>query len=91
MLGVRSVWRPLWQGQDFRSNIADWWRGCLVCVYMDGSPYCIVACAHLGNSTGHRTATMVAPLVTTGPARYEAVLHSCGTSPVGGEGVGTKL
>ena len=46
------------------------------------SPY-----VHLGNDTGHRTATMMAPLLhTSGPVRYEAVLHSCGTSPVGGMG-----
>ena len=32
--------------------------------------------AHLGNGTGRRTVTMVAPLVlTSGPVRYEAVLH----------------
>ena len=38
---------------------------------------------NLGNSTGHRTVTMAAPLLlTSGPGRYEAVLHSCGTSPV---------
>ena len=52
---------------------------------------CIVACAHLGNCTGRRTVTMIAPLLfTSGPVRYEAVLHSCGTSPVG-RGVGTDL
>ena len=35
--------------------------------------------AHLGKGTVHRTATMVAPLLlTSGPAKYEAVLHSCG-------------
>ena len=46
----------------------------------------IVACGHLGNSTGHRTATLVAPLLlTSGPVRYAAVLHSCGTSPVQGQ------
>ena len=39
--------------------------------------------AHLGNGTGHRTVTMAAPLLlTSGPARYEALLHGCGTSPV---------
>ena len=48
---------------------------------------CIVAYTHLENGTGHRTATMVAPLLlTSGPVRYEAVLQSCGTSPVGGGG-----
>ena len=47
---------------------------------------CIVACAHLENGTGRRIATMVAPLLlTSGPVKYEALLHSCGTSPVGGE------
>ena len=40
--------------------------------------------AHLGNGTGHRTATMTAPLLlTSGPVMYETVLHSGGTSPVG--------
>ena len=44
-----------------------------------------VWCAHLGNSTGRRTVTMAAPLLlTSGPVRYEAVLYSCGTSPVAG-------
>ena len=39
----------------------------------------------LGNSTGHRTATMTAPLpLTSGPVMYEAVLRSCRTNPVGG-------
>ena len=56
---------------------------CLVCM---GSLYhCIVACAYLGNGTGCRTAIMTAPLLLTiGPVRYKAVLHSCRTSPVGG-------
>ena len=56
-----------------------------------GSSYrCIVACAHLGNGTGRRTATMAALLLlTSGPVRHEAVLHSYGTSPVGG--LGTDL
>ena len=46
----------------------------------------IVACAHLGNGTGRRTVTMAAPLLVTSElVRYEAVLHSCGTSPVGGK------
>ena len=50
-----------------------------------GSLYhCIVVCAYLGNGTGRRTVTMVAPLLlTSGPVRYRTVLHSCGTSPVG--------
>ena len=40
--------------------------------------------ADLKNGTGHRTVTMEAPLVvlTSGSVRYEAVLHSCGTSLV---------
>ena len=51
----------------------------------DGSHRCIVACAHLGNSTGHRTATLAAPLLfNSGPLRYENVLHSCGMSLGGG-------
>ena len=44
--------------------------------------------AYLGNGTSHRTATMTAPLLlTSGPERYEAVLHSCWASPVGGTGI----
>ena len=40
--------------------------------------------AHLGNGTGHRTATMTEPLLLTcGRVRYEAVLHSYGTKLVG--------
>ena len=43
--------------------------------------------AQLGKGTGHRTATMMAPLLLTiGPVRYEAMLHSCWSSPVGGMG-----
>ena len=39
--------------------------------------HCIVSCAHLENDTGHKTATMVAPLVLiSGPGKYEAGLHS---------------
>ena len=51
-----------------------------------GSLYhCTVAYAHLGNGTGHRTASMAAALfLTSDPGRYEAVPHSCGTSPVAG-------
>ena len=50
---------------------------------------CIVVCAQLGNGTGRRTTTMVAPLLlTSGSVRYEAVLHSCRTSPVGERGGG---
>ena len=40
--------------------------------------------AHLWNGTGHRIVTMTALLLlTSGLVRYEAVLHGCGTSPVG--------
>ena len=42
-----------------------------------GSLYCcIVACTHLGNSTGHKTVTLAAPLLllASGPVRYEAEL-----------------
>ena len=54
-----------------------------VCVCMGSLYHCVVACAQLGNGTGCRTATLAAPLVlTSGLLRYEAVLHSCGTSPV---------
>ena len=56
-------------------------------VCMGSSYRCIVACAHLRNNTGRRTATMAAPILfTSGLVKYEAVLHSCGTSPVGGMG-----
>ena len=42
---------------------------------------------HIGNGTGHRPVIMAAPLVvTSGPVRYEAVLHSCGTIVVEGGG-----
>ena len=60
----------------------EWFNSSFVCM---GSLYhCIVACTHLGNSTCPRTVTMVAPLLlNSGLGRYEAVLHSCGTSPVG--------
>ena len=57
---------------------------------MASSYHYIVACAHLGNDTGHRIATLVAPLLlTSGPVSYEAVLHSCGTGPVGEYGLVT--
>ena len=39
--------------------------------------------AHLDNGTGHRPVTIMASLVTSGLVRYEAVLHSFGTSTVG--------
>ena len=55
------------------------------CMYvcMGGSYRCIVLDALLENGTGRRTMTMVAPLLLTSSlARYEAVLHGCGTSPV---------
>ena len=36
------------------------------------------------DSTGHIIMTMAAPLLlTSGPTRYEAVLHDWGTNPVG--------
>ena len=60
------------------------------CMYVWG--VCVALClldAYLGNSTGCRTVTMTAPLlITSGPLRYEAVLHSCETSPIaeGGDG-----
>ena len=39
---------------------------------------------HLGNGTGRRTVTMASPLLlTSGLARYEAMLQSCETSLVG--------
>ena len=46
-----------------------------MCVY--GDLYrCIVACTHLGNSTGHRTVTMAVPLLlTSSPVRYRAELQ----------------
>ena len=63
----------------------------LKCVCMGSLYCCIVACAHLGNGTGRRTATLVTPLLlTSGPVRYEAVRHSCGTNPVG-KGFGTDF
>ena len=58
-----------------------------VCVYMYAWGVCValeLLDTHLENGTGRRTATMIAPLLlTSGPIRYEAVLQSCGTSPVG--------
>ena len=57
------------------------------CVCMGSSYCCIVACTHIGNGTGRRTATMAAPLLlTSGPVRHEAVFHSCGPSAVGAWG-----
>ena len=57
----------------------------VACVCMGGSYRCIVPYTHLGNGTGRLTVTLVAPLLFTGdPMRYEAVLHSCRTSPMGG-------
>ena len=57
---------------------------------MGGSNRCIVACAHLRNGTGRRTATLAAPLLlTSGPVRYEAVLHISSTSPGWGRGLQT--
>ena len=41
---------------------------------MGGLYNCIVACTYLGNSTGRRTATMMAPLLlTSGLAKYEVI------------------
>ena len=54
-------------------------------VCMGSSYRCIVACAHLGNGRGRTTTT------TSGPVRYQTVLHSCGTSPVGEVRVTTYL
>ena len=50
---------------------------------MGGGSYCyIVALTHLGNGTACSTATLAALLLlTSGPVRYEAGLHICGTSP----------
>ena len=42
---------------------------------MGGLYCCIVAFTHLGNVTGHRTATLAAPLSRCGPVMYEAGLH----------------
>ena len=40
---------------------------------------------HLGNSTGRRSVTIAAPLLlTSGLAKYEAVLYNCGASLLGG-------
>ena len=51
--------------------------------------YCLLAHT-LGNGTGRRLTTMVTPLLlTSGLVRYEAGLHSCGTSPL--EEGGTDL
>ena len=61
---------------------ADYYPVCMRSLYC-----CIVACAHLGNGTGRRTATMSALLLlTSGLVRHETVLHSCVTSPEGGGG-----
>ena len=51
-----------------------------------GSLYrCIVDCAYLGNCPCHRTVPKAVPLLlSSGPVKYEAVLPSCGTIPVGG-------
>ena len=61
------------------------------CVCM-GSLCHVLLDAHIGNGTGRRTLTIMASLLLTGPLRYEAVLHSYGTSPERGGGrVGTDL
>ena len=59
---------------------------CAQLLLMEGLDRYIVACAHIGNGTGRSTATLAPPLLvllTSGLVRYEARLHSCGTSPVG--------
>ena len=62
-----------------------------MCVWGGGSSNrCIIACTHLGNGTGHRTVNMPPLLLNSDLVSYEAVLHSCGTSPVGSR-VGTNL
>ena len=44
---------------------------------MDCSYHYIVASAQVRNGIGHRTAIMAVPLLlTSGPVRYEAVLHN---------------
>ena len=51
---------------------------------MGGSFHCIVACARLGNGTGRRTVTLVAPLLPTGRlVRYEAVPQHLWDKPSG--------
>ena len=50
--------------------------------------YGVLSVAVLTLRVTYRTATIASPLlVTSGLVRYEAVLDSCGTSPVGGGGV----
>ena len=52
-------------------------------IMMEGLYHYIIALCILGKGTGCRTAAMVTPLLlTSGSARCEAALHSCGTSPV---------
>ena len=56
-----------------------------VCMY--GGLCHLLLDAHLGNGTSRRSVTVMAPLLlTSGPVRYEDVLHSCGTRLVGGDG-----
>ena len=73
-------------GRPFRALT---YRSQFVCVWrVHTAP--LYSCTQLGNGTGRRTVTMMAPLLlTSGLVRHEAVLHSCGTSPVGGGGVGS--
>ena len=55
-------------------------------MYVHGWGVCVTLLlldTHLGNGKGHRTVTVMAPLLFTILVRYEVVLHSCGTSPVG--------
>ena len=57
-------------------------RTCL-CTYLKCVWGVRTACAYFGNGTCRRTATMAEPLLlTSGPVKYEAVLHTCGTNPV---------
>ena len=69
------MWRRWLQGVVFVCDMCDLFLVFLMC------PVCLwvvrAAC---------RTATMMAPLLllTSGSVRCEAVLHSCGTKPVGG-------
>ena len=59
----------------------------IVCVCRVRTAVQLLAHAQLGKGTGRRTVTMAAQLLLTiGPVRYEAVLHSCGTSALGGMG-----
>ena len=80
--GHIKEWRAHLDGDRWHTSCGLAW--CMgVC--MENLYCCIVACTYLGSGSGHRTATMAAHLLlTSGPVRCEAVLHSCGASPVGG-------